>query len=191
LQNVRPLSHHMNTNRSAKKMLNEANKMKNLTGKILAVLGAFALVALSATAILAAPGDVSPANDIPATAQSIDGQMHNIGPNGSLWYEFQYSAARDEDRHRDVRTLTMPNATGTGLGFEIYTPAQIADWWEQKPVGQGTAQVIKSSDSVPADNGDGLANDLTWVGGFVDSGTYYVRVTNTSASPMQFALNLQ
>jgi len=157
---------------------------------LFAMLGAFALVALSVSAILAAPGDTTP-NDIPATAQYIDGQMHSVPANGALWYKFDYSAARDEDGHRDTRTLTMPNATGTGLGFEVYTPAQISDWWEQNPVGQGTAQVILSSDGQPADNGDALSQDLTWKGGFQDSGAYYVRVTNSTMSPLQFALNVQ
>lgn len=164
--------------------------MKNITKRIMAVLGAFALVALSVTAIAAAPGDVVP-NDIPATAAVIDGQMHAVPANGALWYKFEYNATRDEDGHRDLASLTMPNATGTGLGFEIYTPSQIADWWEQKPVGQGTAQQIDTSDNMPAIYGDGQSSNLTWVGRFVDNGTYFVRVTNSTGSSLNFALNLQ
>lgn len=85
----------------------------------------------------------------------------------------------------------MTNATGTGLGFEVFTPSQINDWWEQKPVGQGTAQQIDSADGIPAIYGDGQSHDLTWVGSFVDNGTYFVRVTNTTGSPLNFDLSLK
>lgn len=58
--------------------------MKNLSKRIMAILGAFALVALSVTAIAAAPGDVTPNNDIPATARYVDGQDHSVPANGAL-----------------------------------------------------------------------------------------------------------
>lgn len=161
-----------------------------LAKRMLAVLSALALVALSVTAIAAAPTDLPP-NDIPATARYMDGQTHTVAGNAALWYKFDYSAARDDNGQRDRATITMPNATGTGLGFEVYTPAQIGDWWEQKPVGQGTAQQIDSATGEPETNGDAQAHDLSWVGSFVDNGTYYVRVTNANAVPMDFALNLQ
>lgn len=164
--------------------------MKNMTRKLLALLGAFALVALSATALLAAPGDLTP-NNIPATARYIDGSQQNVGANTSVWYKFDYSATRDEDGHRDPTTITMLNATGTGLGFKVFTPDQINDWWEQTPIGQGTPQVILSSDGQPADHGDALSSNLTWVGKFAANGTYYVQVTNDNAYAMNFMLNIQ
>lgn len=164
--------------------------MRNVQKHLLAWLGACMLAVLSVTVIAAAPGDVTPPNDIPATARYVDGQTHSIGANASLWYKFDYSAARDEDGHRDLATLTMVNANHTGLGFQVFTPAQIANWWQQTPVGQGTPQEIRSSDNVPATYGDAQSTNLSWVGSFVDTGTYYVRVTNINSSPMDFVLNL-
>src|SRR5262245_41187369 len=110
--------------------------MKNIK-HILSGLGAVALLALSVTAISAAPGDVTPPNDIPATARAIDGQAHSVGADTAVWYKFDYNATKDDYGARDLAKLTLDNANGTGLGFEVYTPAQIADWWEVNPVGQG------------------------------------------------------
>lgn len=164
--------------------------MSSLKKRMLALLGGVALVALSVTAIAAAPATLPP-NDIPATARYIDGQPQSVAANASLWYKFDYDATRDDAGQRATVKVTMPNATGSGLGFEVYTPAQIADWWEQKPVGQGTGEQIDSATGEPATDGDAQSNDLTWVGRFVDNSTIYVRVTNANAYAMDFTLNLQ
>ena len=36
--------------------------------------------------------DTSAPNNIPATAEYIDGQMHPVDANGSLWYRFDYDS---------------------------------------------------------------------------------------------------
>lgn len=166
--------------------------MSTFNKRIFALLGTLALAALSVTAIAAAPASAAAVpNDIPATAQFVDGQTHSIAAQGSLWYKFDYDATRDDSGHRTDATLAMVNATGTGLGFEVYTTDQIADWWEQKPVGRGTPQQIDEATGEPAEYGTAQSSDLTWVGNFVASGTYYVRVTNDNPTAMDFALTLQ
>ncbi len=135
------------------------------------------------TALTAAAQGVS--NTSPTTAAVIDGQTHQIAANSSLWYRFDYAGDRSHI------TVTLPNGNGSGLAFNVFTPAQIGDWWDTKPIGRGTAYQINCETGEPQPNGQCQSNDLTWDGQFNAPGTYYVEVVNTTGSPLNFQLTIQ
>jgi hypothetical protein len=130
-------------------------------------------------------GAAAPANNFPGGASNVDNQSHAIVANSDLWYSFQYSG------DRSTVTLTMPNANGSGVGFNVFTPSQITDWWDEGPIGRGTAQAINCDTGVPEDNGACQSADLTWVGDFNEAGTYYVEVINNNSNATSFQLSIQ
>ncbi len=167
-----------NTLRSASPKGERVKKTIRLGTLILAALAL--LLSVSALPTAAAPG-----NTFPGGAAYIDNQTHAIAPNASLWYRFDYAGDRSSI------TITMPNATDSGVGFDVFTPAQIGDWWDEHPVGRGTPQAVNCSTGLPEESGGCQANDLTWVGDFNANGTYYVQVVNNNAGAMNFQLTIQ
>lgn len=145
------------------------------------VLAAFALL----LGVGAFPAAAAPGNTFPGAAAYIDNQSHSIAPNASLWYRFDYAG------DRSTITITMSNATNTGVAFNVFTPSQIGDWWDEHPVGRGTAQAVNCGTGLPQDNGGCGAADLTWVGDFNAGGTYYVQVVNDNVNAMNFQLMIQ
>jgi hypothetical protein len=87
--------------------------------------------------------------------------------------------------------LTLVNGNNSGVGFEVYTPEMINDWWENPPIGRGTAQQVDCDDGVPVESGECQSPDSNWVGRFPTGGTYYARVTNSNSSPSSFVLKVQ
>jgi len=146
--------------------------------KMLMVVAAVGLLfALSVMAVAAAPtvpGAIP--NDIPATAQFVDGASHPIAGNSSLWYKFNTTS---DTRGESVLTfITLMNGTNSGITFDVYAGSQIANWWDTTPVGRGTSQ---GSLGVQSDN-------LTWAGKFNGNGVQYIRVTNTNPGATVFTL---
>jgi hypothetical protein len=154
------------------------------------VVGAALLLVLSAMTVAAAPNSAG-ALDNPGLATYIDGASHTIAGNSAQWYKFDYSANRNEDGTRDVATV-MTNYVGqSGLGFEVYTPDQIASWWSNDPIGRGSSQSIPCGQIDDDWNYTCQAYSLLWAGRFPSSGTYYVRVTNDSPNSIDFTLTEQ
>jgi hypothetical protein len=145
------------------------------------VLSALALV-WSAAALPAAAA--APGNTFPGGSTYIDNQTHSISPNTSLWYSFNYAG------DRSAITLTLVNGTKSGVGFNVYTPAQMGDWWEVPPIGRGTPQALNCTSGLPQEGGACQANDLTWVGNFPENGTYQVEVVNNNAGAANFQLTI-
>ena len=92
---------------------------------------------------------------------------------------------------RPVVTIRLPNGNASGLHFNVYTPAQIGDWWNETPIGRGTGQALNCDTGVPEVNGACQSDDLTWVGNFNEAGTYYVQVVNGNPDPISAPLSLQ
>src|SRR5262249_8690212 len=88
-------------------------------------------------------------------------------------------------------TITLVNGTNSGVSFDVFTPSQIGDWWDEHPIGRGTPQAINCATGLPEDNGGCQANDLTWVGDFNDSGTYYVEVVNSTDAILNAQVTIQ
>jgi hypothetical protein len=144
------------------------------------LLAALALV-LSAGAL---PAAAAPGNTFPGGSTYIDNQTHSISPNTPLWYRFDYAG------DRSVITLTLVNGTKSGVGFNVFTPAQIGDWWSETPIGRGTPQALNCSSGMPETGGACQASDLTWVGNFPEGGTYYVEAVDNNMSNANFQLTI-
>ena len=127
--------------------------------------------------------------DDPAQATDIDGAPHKLASKSPQWFRFDYYPFDDDGNHIN-KTITMVNAKGTGVSFDVWTPDHMLDWWDgNKPVGQGTISNV-ACDSNQSDSGVCQSTDLTWVGGFNRSATYYVRVFNDNDQPAVFILTI-
>lgn len=167
--------------------------MKRLRYVVALLAGLALLSALSILPAGAAPPEsnaVAPTNTEPATAALIQGQTMTVPGNSSLWFKFDYpgDAVRGQ---RSTAIVVLPNGTNSGLGFKVYSPEQINDWWELTPMGQGTAQEVRLSNGTPADYGSAVSDDLSWQGSMGEGGPYYVQVTNPTAYPLSFQLTFQ
>lgn len=154
--------------------------------KILVLAIVLLLLVVSALPALAAPPALVAENTAPSSAAEIQGQTLTVPAHSSLWYRFDYPG----DRARV--TISMPNRDNNSIGFKVFTPLQMNNWWETTPIGQGTyAQVQCSQGFVGGGLGQCNASGLSWAGTFGESGRYYVQVNNSSNSPLEFALNSQ
>ncbi len=148
------------------------------------------------TAVAPTPAPATPAPKTPAAAGTtsntdpghavfIDNAPHTIPANGSLWYSFNYAGDRSQIN------VTLVNGANSGVGFKVFTPAQIGDWWETAPIGQGTAQVLNCNTGMPSESGGCQSNDLIWIGQFNANGTYYVEVVNNNSTPVTAQIKIQ
>lgn len=169
--------------------------MLNVWKTLGAVAAVAVLLSLSITSVSAVPG--AP-NDSPAGADYIDNQTHTVPVSKSLWYRFDYRSNLPASE-RTLIYLTLVNGNNSGVEFNVYTFDQVNDdlrdgienWRQQVPVGRGTAQRFNCGSVTPRANGDCASNDLTWVGAFATSGTYFVQVRNTNPTPSSFTLKIQ
>ncbi len=127
---------------------------------------------------------VGPATD-PNHAALIDNQSHTIPAGTSLWYSFNYVGDKSQI------LLTLVNGGSGGLKFNLFTPAQIGDWWNETPIGRGTVQSINCTTGEIEAKGTCQASDLTWNGNFDLSGMYFVQVVNPTASAVPGQLTIQ
>lgn len=162
-------------------------------------LGAVAAIALLLTmGVMTAAASPTVPNNSPAGADAIDNQPHTLPVGESLWYRFDYrTSTRPQDR--TLIFLTLVNGNNSGVEMSVYTFDQVNDdladltenWRQETPVGRGTAQRFTCGSHIPRANGECVSNDLTWVGTFANSGTYFVRVRNTNPFPKNFTLTVQ
>ncbi len=159
------------------------------------------------TATPVAIANTAPRDD-PNFAVQIDGLTHSLPAGAATWYRFDYGIS--DYTARPVVSIRLPNGVVTGVGFQVWAGENTKNWWEQKPVGQGTQEILvgcnvpPSDTATPTDNeptpipeptqtptGKCPTNDLTWVGAFGAAGTYYVRVINNSGSLQNYVLIMQ
>jgi hypothetical protein len=149
--------------------------------KGLRTAGAIAAATLFLFAGALEASGAGPADSEPGQAPFIDGQPHTLAAHDSTWYRFEFSvmgpgflchffACPDLQAAHASATLRMPGTARSGLGFEIYAPAQMRDWRKEDPVGRGSP------------DGD----DLVWAGGADTSGTWYVRVVNDTGYSIDY-----
>jgi hypothetical protein len=117
-------------------------------------------------------------NTDPDHANVLDNQMHSIAAHSSLWYRFRYAGDRSQI------TITLLYAANSGLAFNVYTPAQISDWWEAKPIGRGTIEILDCETNQPDYMGGCQSDYLRWIGKFNAAGLYYVELVNNNSTPM-------
>ena len=128
--------------------------------------------------------------DDPNRAGRIDGQPHNLAANSIVWYAFDY-AVNHMTGQRPLLTITLVNGNHSGVDFEVYTPENIFEWWQNHPIGRGTVYMIDCLTGEPSETGECQSPDLLWQGDFGADGTYYVRVINRNNSPSTYVLTLQ
>ena len=139
-------------------------------------------IAVTGPAASAQPG---PNTDDPAKAVALDGKQQTIPANSAQWYSFNYTINTDgsgANVHPTVQ-IQLANGTMSGLSFEVYSPEILGNWWENTPIGTGSPMMITGGDS-----GTTQSPNLNWSGAFGASGTYYVRVVNSTSSAMPATL---
>ncbi len=147
-------------------------------------------VAANVSAPAAAPALPSAAVDDPAKAIAIDAKQHSIPANSVQWFSFPYGL--NDDGSRPIRTITLANGNQPGLSFQVWSPETMqGGWWNNNPIGKGTAAATDCNTGELAGMGGCSSNDLTWSGAFALNGTYYVRVINSTNSPMNVTLTIQ
>jgi hypothetical protein len=162
--------------------------MKTLRFKLTLLVALVVLVSASALTVAAA----GPVNTNPGAAAAIDKQTHSIDAGVSLWYRFDVSDTGDPGARLPVM-LTLVNGANSGVGFKVYTPAQANTWYDSDthPVGRGTSYPINCNTGAPQQSGGCQSNDLTWMGSFNFSGTFYVQVVNNNSNPVTSQLTIQ
>ncbi len=162
-----------------------------LTGVALWLIGSLSLGSMTA----AAQGPTG----TPQVAY-LDNQSHTVAGNSSQLYRFDY--AIKDDGTRPVTTIRLVNGTRSGVNFEIWTAEQLhamaktaadaaADKANNTPLGRGTAPNINCDTGVLQASGSCQAPDLTWVGAFGTSGTYFVRIVNGNGYESNYQLMIQ
>ncbi len=164
--------------------------------------GVAAIQITSTPTVTPVPAAIPVFADDPFQAIPIDGVPHTIPGNSATWYKFDYGG---NAAGRPIVNLRLPNGVVTGVGFEVWDSDKIRDFWEQKPVGRGTQEVITGCHPAPEPTaeveGDEATptpepapgdhcptNDLTWKGAFGGAGTFYVRVVNPNSGPADYVL---
>ncbi len=147
----------------------------------------FLVAAFLALALFMVLG-LSPSKNDPFHSPYIDNQVHSIDANSDTWFHFDYGFAGPP---RTVVTLAIVNGAQSGLAFEVWAPEIIAEWWKEKPTGQGMVLAVDCATGTVVGGGDCQSKDLLWIGAFGSVGTYYVRVINNNSSPSQFLLTVQ
>lgn len=138
----------------------------------------------------AAPALPGAAADDPAKAVAIDAKQHSLPANSAAWYSFNYGVL--DDGTHPLSTITLVNGNQPGLGFQVYSPETMTGgWWNNNPTGQGTAASIDCGTGEVMGQGGCSSNDLTWTGAFANNGTYFIRVWNSTNTPMNYTLTIQ
>ncbi len=146
----------------------------------------FILAGLSVMLVAAQGPDGAKPDSIPY----IDGQVHVLGANASVWYRFEYGK-NTESGERAVAIVRLVNGNNSGVLFEMWPPETVGNTSDNKPVGRGTVTMIDCNTGLPSDQGQCQSTDLIWSGGFGASGSYYVRVINRNNNPVNFLLTVE
>lgn len=155
--------------------------MKNLRfASRIMIAVAFLSIVTAVTALANAP-----VGDSAANAMIIDNQAHAIPANGNVWFRFDYNAT-----DRTIATITLPNANNGKLGFEVWTPDSVNNVFDNKPIGRGSLVGVACNSDDSSSQGTCVSNDLTWTGAFASSGTFYIRVLNSSSDVMNVTLRI-
>jgi hypothetical protein len=108
----------------------------------------------------------------PTDAPYVDNATKLVEPNGTAWYRFEYAGD-----HSQIN-IELPNAIVSGidrgLGFEVYAPSQMDEWWKNDGIGAGSYK----------------GNDLLWSGNSHEAGTWWIKVTNSKPTQVPFELSV-
>jgi hypothetical protein len=144
-------------------------------------------LASPAAQVTAAP---TPNPDDPNLAKTITGAASGtLAPQAAVWYRFEY-ANNHQTGGRPWVNITLLNGNGSGVAFAVYAPENINGWWENRPTGRGTVQMVDCQTGQPSESGECQSSHLLWQGNFGMDGTYWIRVVNNNNVPTDYALAL-
>jgi hypothetical protein len=145
-----------------KPLLLRRNKMKTYRWFIVFAVLAL-MLSLSAFSVGAAATDTT-------GAPYVDNTTPVVGPNGTVWYRFEYTGDHSQINIKLVDAIR--DSVDRGLSFEVYTPSQIKEWWKNDGIGAGNPK----------------GDDLIWTGNAHEAGTWWIKVNNTKPTEMPFDL---
>jgi hypothetical protein len=123
-------------------------------------------------------------SDDPAKAVALDGKQLSVPAHSAQWYTFNYTINTDGGAHvHPVVQIQLVNGTMSGLKFEVYSPENIGNWFDNTPTGTGSPMMVTGGDS-----GTTQSANLNYSGAFGSSGTYYVRVVNNTSNAIPATL---
>ena len=103
-----------------------------------------------APALIAAPTF----RDDPGAAAIFGATVQSMPAHAVQWFRFNYDTAGYQSPRPTV-TVRLLNGVSNGLGFEIWSPEGLqGGWWQNKPVGRGTRQVLPSCAEPDEEGGD-------------------------------------
>jgi hypothetical protein len=102
-----------------------------------------------------------------------------------LWYRFIFQGG-----HSQI-VIILANGGSGGLHFNVWTPAQIPNWWDPVPIGRGVTLKVDCVTGRVQANGSCDSSELVWVGKLNAGGTYYVQVSNPGPNPVDATLTVQ
>lgn len=121
--------------------------------------------------------------DDPAKAATFGNIASPIAPDTAMWFQFNYTGGGDSPH--DLVSIRLVNGTDSGIDMQIWSPERLqGGWWNNQPVGKGTAQTVVCDTGEIAGNGGCQSPDLTWSGAFSADGIYYVRLFNNNPFPV-------
>ena len=105
---------------------------------------------VQAPALIAAPTF----RDDPGAAAIFGATVQSMPAHAVQWFRFNYDTAGYQSPRPTV-TVRLLNGVSNGLGFEIWSPEGLqGGWWQNKPVGRGTRQVLPSCAEPDEEGGD-------------------------------------
>lgn len=107
------------------------------------------------------------------SAQATDG-MNTLLPGAEAVVSFDY------DGKAGQILASLDSDPDSAITFSIWTP----DQWERRSQGQDIQPIGRGSAN------DFVDGDLSWSGNFVDSGTYYLLLTNGSSQTASYSLSI-
>ncbi len=145
----------------------------------------------------AAAPPLAAASGDPTKATAIDGQSHTLAGGAATWHHFDYAVK--DDGTRPLVTIRLVNGTKSGVNFEVWTADQLraqattaadatADKFDNQPLGRGSAENVDCDSGVLNGTAACQSPDLVWKGAFGTSGTYFVKVINTTNSDGNYQL---
>jgi hypothetical protein len=147
------------------------------------------LAPIAVTGPSASAAQPGPNTDDPNKAVALDGKQQNIPANSALWYSFNYGVL--DDGTHPVMTITLANGNQSELSFQVWSPENLNNWWNNTPTGLGTPATVNCDTGEVFGQGTCQSSDLTWTGALGASGTYYVRVINSTGNALPAVLTIQ
>lgn len=124
-------------------------------------------------------------SDDPAKAVALNGTQQSVPAHSAQWFTFNYTINADgSGAHvHPIVQIQLVNGTMSGLTFQVYSPENIGNWFDNTPTGTGSPMMVTGGDS-----GTTQSANLNYSGAFGSSGTYYVRVVNNTSNAIPATL---